>query len=481
MDENNNVLPEEAGETAPITAAETAEPQVAEAAPETAGPQVAEAVPEKPAKPKKKKPRFLALKIIAGVILFAAIAVGSGFAAVNIKYDMMEREVNETPPISHGEIERGIATKELCDFYFNTLTYREQLLYNNIKNAAEARAEKSEVMRLEYDMETFSKVARYVLADNPDLFYVNFDRLVLNHARHRTYVAMAYCATGDELETIISEYENALSEMISAAADAISDFGRELALHDYIIDKCEYAVEDEDHLHNTAYGALVFKRAYCDGYAYAMKAAMDRLGIQSAIVYGSVNGTDHVWNLVYIDGEYYHLDAMWDDADITFSDGMRFHGYFNLNDERIRLDHEYKFTEVLPKAEGTEDYYRKNGLYAETAGESAEIITRALVDASARNSSYIELFCAETAENEKLAPYYREAVEKANDRLGGEVFLSAFRVFSASDTSNAVTIQVFYSSPVEEETRPPETDDKTDETDDQNPADTAADTNKEGN
>ncbi len=416
-----------------------------------------------PEKPKKKK-KHRALKIILGVILFIAIAAGSGFAAINIKYNLYEREIDETAAMRHGETDRGIATKDLCDFYFNTLTYREQLLYNNILDAAKARAPQSETLRLEYDIDTFSKVAKYVLADNPDLFYVNFDRLVLNHGWHRTYVTMAYSAADSELGAVIAQYESALAEFISATASAKSDFERELALHDYLINHCEYAVEYEDRLHNTSYGALVMKRAYCDGYAYAMKAAFDRLGMQSAIVYGSVNGTDHVWNLILIDGEYYHLDVMWDDADLSFAEGLRFHGYFNLDDARILRDHEYKYKEVLPKAEGKNDYYTALGLHATTAEECTDIILSAMVDAAAEERSYIELLCDTTSENDALAPYFQEAADRANKELDEETFLTAFRVFSASETSNAVTIQIFYISPVDETGTP----DGSAETDDGN-------------
>ena len=441
--------PEPEPEPAPAEKTPPTEHAPAKAAKPSAGQRQKEGGDSVPPKKKKAKKKFRPLKIILLIILFLGLAAGAFWVSITIKYNVQEREVNAAEPLQHGEIDRGIATKDICDFYFNTLTYREQLLYNNILDAAKTCAEKSEVLRYEYDIDTFSKVARYVLADNPDLFYVNFDALVINHGWHRTYVTMAYCAEGDALKGYIADYEKALSEMIAAAADAKSDFERELMLHDHLTEECEYAVDDSDRLHNTAYGALVLKRAYCDGYAYAIKAALDRMDIQSAIVYGSVNGADHVWNMVLIDGKYYHLDSMWDDADLSYGEGLKFHGYFNLSEDRILLDHVYKYREVLPEANGTDDYYVSMGLHAETAEECADIIFNAMVDAAEKERSYIELLCDETSSNEDLKPYFQEAADRANKELDDETFLTAFRVFSASEKSNAVTIQIFYSTPVD--------------------------------
>ena len=59
----------------------------------------------------------------------------------------------------------------------------------------------------------------------------------------------------------------------------------------------------------TAFGALVYRNAVGEGFAMALKALMDELGIDCRVVLGSYDGMIHAWNIVYLYGDYYHIDA----------------------------------------------------------------------------------------------------------------------------------------------------------------------------
>lgn len=372
-------------------------------------------------------------KIAIYVAAFVVIAVIAGFAAIGIKYTVIEAEANATEPI-------------IVDgrYYYNSLTWRDQQLYDSILAAANEAEERSRVIPYSYDMDTFERVVRCVKGDNPDLFYVRFSDLVLNHGRHKTYVTMVYRVTGDALDSMRAEYKKALDAGLAAADGLKSDFDRELAVHDWLVEKCSYVSGETDDIYNTAYGALVLEKAYCDGYAYAIKAMLDRMNVSSAIVYGSVNDAEHVWNLVRVGGKYYHLDAMWNDADLTYDVDMKFHGYFNVDDNRILLDHSYYYDDLLPEAADENDYYHKLGLYAETTADCEEVFYNALLDAKVKERQYIELFCKESIDNEQLAAHFKNAVLRANETLGEEVFMTAFVVHAAAERANAATVQIFY-------------------------------------
>ena len=76
----------------------------------------------------------------------------------------------------------------------------------------------------------------------------------------------------------------------------------------------------------TAYGALVANSrnqantCVCDGYSYAYEYLLQQAGITCTRV-GGYAGSDpdsmeaHSWNLVQLDGEWYEVDATWDDQD----------------------------------------------------------------------------------------------------------------------------------------------------------------------
>lgn len=132
----------------------------------------------------------------------------------------------------------------------------------------------------------------------------------------------------------------------------MSDLDKERALHDYIILNTKYDHEgyingnlpDESH---QAYGVLMNKVGVCDGYAYAMKALLNLAKVNSIVVYGdsfdlSSAPIGHAWNMVVIDGKYYHVDLTWDDLDNYdgFDNNIQ-HKYFNISDKQISTNHKY--------------------------------------------------------------------------------------------------------------------------------------------
>lgn len=86
-------------------------------------------------------------------------------------------------------------------------------------------------------------------------------------------------------------------------------------IHDYIIDNTEYDKlkyenkNDTTYHSNTAYGVLIEGYGTCNGYADAMAIFLDKMNI----INYKISNDEHIWNLVYLDGTWYHLDLTWDD------------------------------------------------------------------------------------------------------------------------------------------------------------------------
>lgn len=139
----------------------------------------------------------------------------------------------------------------------------------------------------------------------------------------------------------------AQSIIVQIISPDMSDYEKELAIHDYIIHTTRY---DYDRLHNgtipdssyTAAGVLINKTAVCEGYSEATKLLLNLIGIECEIVTGTANNTPHAWNIVKIDGEWYMLDTTYDDP-VTFSNGKRIetlsYDYFNVTTTTLKKDH----------------------------------------------------------------------------------------------------------------------------------------------
>lgn len=366
-------------------------------------------------------------------LLFIILAVAVSFCAIWIKYKVMDFEALNAEP-SHVEYSG----------YYNSLNYKHQLMYDSIVDAAKGLLNETEVLNYSYEMEDFQHIIQCIRADRVELFYVNFNELVLYHSNHKTKVGMIYYEDTDTVEKMIEKYDAAVKRISAEVLPDMSDFEKEVAINDYLAKNCKYALGNSGPFASTAYGALVNGEAYCDGYAYAAKQLFNEARLDSYVVYGTADGAEHVWNMVEADGAFYHLDVMWNDADIGSGSELLFHGYFNLTDKAIGLDHQYENSGILPYATLDNNYYKQTGGYAESIEELEEVFYTLLTEAVKSKKEYIELCCAETKENKDLSTPFTQAVKRVNEDTGKDLLFEAFSVHEASSQSNSVTIQIFY-------------------------------------
>ncbi|MFB9325882.1 transglutaminase domain-containing protein [Paenibacillus aurantiacus] len=185
----------------------------------------------------------------------------------------------------------------------------------------------------------------------------------LLEAVKRGYVPVA---TGGRLGEIYRAAQQALQHIVEPG---MSDYEKELAIHDYLVlhtayDEANYkqgTVPDDSY---SAYGALVKGIAVCQGYANAANLLLNMSGIEAHIVTGTVGGEPHAWNKIRLEGDYYNVDVTWDDP-VPDKQGRVYYGYFNVTDDELRQDHEW-VDNGLPAALGTMyNYYRHNQLLAE--------------------------------------------------------------------------------------------------------------------
>ena len=132
--------------------------------------------------------------------------------------------------------------------------------------------------------------------------------------------------------------EEILGEIIKPG---MTDYEKELAIHDYIVSHCKYGQKDESKEYAfRAYGCLVQGVAVCNGYAEAMSLLLTCAGVDNEIMTGSAGDELHAWNIVCLDGEWYQVDATWNDP---IPDGAHVvsHAYFNITDAEMAESHSW--------------------------------------------------------------------------------------------------------------------------------------------
>ena len=140
----------------------------------------------------------------------------------------------------------------------------------------------------------------------------------------------------------------------------MTDYEKELAIHDYIVTHCEYGYEDysNDYAYR-AYGALVQGKAVCNGYAEAMALLLNCVGVESDIMTGWANGELHAWNRVKLDGNWYQVDSTWDDP-VPDRGEFAGHQFFNVTDDIMDDTHDWTKTDYEACQDLSYNYFKKN-------------------------------------------------------------------------------------------------------------------------
>ena len=151
----------------------------------------------------------------------------------------------------------------------------------------------------------------------------------------------------------------------------MTEYERELAAHDWIINWADYDEkaldtyegEDQDPDNANPYGVFVNQRAICKGYTSTFQLFMDMLNIECITVNGLANADkeEHAWNMVRLDGEWYCVDVTWDDPIASFEiDEKYHHTYFNVTSQFLR-DTTHRWDESSTP-EATAEKYKWHGL-----------------------------------------------------------------------------------------------------------------------
>ena len=202
-------------------------------------------------------------------------------------------------------------------------------------------------------------VAEQVLQDYPYLNYIeSFEIRVKSGLSIHIEVVFNYNFPARDVREMNRAVEEKAREIIKGVIKpGMTDLEKEKALHDYVVLNTKY--EYDNYLDGTiskesytAYGVLVKGKGVCQGYASAMVKLLNMVGIECRMIIGkgqTNRGTeDHGWNLVKIDGKWYHLDVTWDDPVPDQTGAVRY-TYFNLTDQEIKKDHSWSEDNKLLK------------------------------------------------------------------------------------------------------------------------------------
>lgn len=186
-----------------------------------------------------------------------------------------------------------------------------------------------------------------------DVDYLSNDQVLLSHINNFLPVYNSFQNIETEFDSFgkvtisihhsyqqeeIAELETTISNIIkSNIQDNMTVENKIKTLHDYIINTTKYDIDRSDNKvttyhSDTAYGALMEHYAICGGYADSMKLFLDYLQIPNY----KIASENHIWNLVYLNNNWYHLDLTWDDPVTSTGEDVLEYDYFLISSEELK-------------------------------------------------------------------------------------------------------------------------------------------------
>ena len=254
----------------------------------------------------------------------------------------------------------------------------QQTAYHNMLKGVRELADEIQLPQL--DGESLYWVFFQMRLDHPEVFWLTGYKYKYYKDSPNLIFVPEYLFDKDK----IREHQKAMQariEKLVRPAKTLSDFEKEKYVHDFICDNVRYDKLKKAYSHEII-GPLGQGVGVCEGIAKAVKVLLDALGVWCIIAICGNNPEKgikyrHTWNIVKIGGQYYHLDATFDNSlGERCGDAVQIrYDYFNLDDKNIFRDHE-PLIAPAPACTNHDHFYYKEKKLSFTKQE--EVYKRAL-------------------------------------------------------------------------------------------------------
>jgi hypothetical protein len=285
---------------------------------------------------------LLIILIIAGSIAFYHRSILK-FVAYNFvyKYEILEQPISGYPKKGTYHF-----VQETDNFYPEDKQDILNIIFTSINNgwqeftficAYEYDNCESDMAAIAQDAEVLTNLNNYVHPFNSyDRLHISINGL----GKIKIEVVPLYS------EAQIIEINNWIDDVINKKLkDTMSIRNKLETIHNHIIDKTVYdkprsdAIKDRiemvDNYSHIAYGIVYEGKAVCGGYADMYAIFLEKLNIPNF----KVSTDNHVWNLVYYNNEWLHVDLTWDDPYTGTSKNLRYDDYFLIDTAQLwKLD-----------------------------------------------------------------------------------------------------------------------------------------------
>ena len=305
---------------------------------------------------------FLIILIIFGIYLYNNTSVTNNIKMLASKYtNDLKDFISSGKLISDNDLSKlkdsnidysTYSVNSETSPYYEMLSDKEKDLYKQIYANAD-NLKRTFIPRQSVTKDELEETIIAVYNDSPELFWIDtsysYKYLISGKIAQ---VTLNYNSTANDIDSSKYLFNQATNKIISQANSYSNNYEKEKFVHDYILEKNVYDIDNE--LNQSAYSAIVNGKTVCAGYSRAFQYIMNKLNITTYYVTGTSQGENHAWNIIKLGNGYYNIDLTWDDGKIVT------YKYFNKTDSEFSSTHERSEKSLnLPSCNATIYKYKK--------------------------------------------------------------------------------------------------------------------------
>ncbi len=266
---------------------------------------------------------------------------------------------------------------ETDTYCYDLLTETEQLAYDAIYNSVIYLLPSWNCGSM--SQETIQKAFDCLIMDRPEIYWPTGYTYVTSYlgntiSGHR--VEFTYSLDRQTIKNANKDIEAAIMEIAESLERIDPSYEAVKGVYEYFIRNCTY---DELNLDQTLCAVMIGKSGVCASFSKAFQLMMQCLGIPCTVVLGRLTQSEgvlgttlgHEWNLVQLDGKWYHVDVTSGLA-LSEDDDMLDYRYLCASTEEILKTHIIEHPLELPQCTSNDlEFFRYHGLMVDSYSRTA--------------------------------------------------------------------------------------------------------------
>ena len=218
----------------------------------------------------------------------------------------------------------------LSKYYYNQLNSTGKTVYDALIMGLEQRQKEIRVPELPNE-----KVMAAIRMENPQLYFVDFSVWNVTEFMGIHKIAPTYMYDERQCDTI-----NAKAEALYRRFAPLEGEYFLRKVHNYFVRTVSYDETEKGKTplleNHSLVGSVINGRGVCEGISFAFDFLLKRKGFDCTVVMGMCEGEGHMWNVVCLNGNNYHIDVTNDITQTGSCFDKPCYFYYLITDDAMR-------------------------------------------------------------------------------------------------------------------------------------------------